>query len=72
MPPSLLDLDAICNMVVSKHALALSEHNEATRMRELYKVDVHHDEGANLLVDKLRGQLKNVEATLQKTKDSMV
>lgn len=39
-------------VAISKHALTLLEYNEATRKLDLHKVDVHRDEGANLLVDR--------------------
>ncbi|MCO5576352.1 hypothetical protein L7F22_030161 [Adiantum nelumboides] len=70
-PSSLTELDIIYNMVVSKHSFALSEYNEAFKKLELLQADVHKNEGANLLVEKLQGQLKDAEAALVKAEDSV-
>ncbi|KAI5065375.1 hypothetical protein GOP47_0020070 [Adiantum capillus-veneris] len=70
-PPSLTELDTVYNMVVSKHSFALSEYNEAFKKLELLQDDVHRNEGANLLVENLRGQLKDVEAALLKAEGSV-
>ncbi|MCO5598287.1 hypothetical protein L7F22_052379 [Adiantum nelumboides] len=58
-------------MAISKHSFALSEYNEAFKKLELLQVDVHQNEGANLLVDKLRGHLKDAEAALLKVEDNV-
>ncbi|MCO5593124.1 hypothetical protein L7F22_047130 [Adiantum nelumboides] len=68
--PSLIELDSVYNMVVSKHSFALSEYNEAFKKLELLQVDVHQNEGANLLVENLRGQLKDAEDALLKAEGS--
>ncbi|KAI5067856.1 hypothetical protein GOP47_0016201 [Adiantum capillus-veneris] len=65
------NLYTIYNMVESKHPLALLECNEATRKLGLHNGNVHQDEGANLLVDKLTGQLKDAKVAIQKTQDNM-
>ncbi|MCO5595630.1 hypothetical protein L7F22_049675 [Adiantum nelumboides] len=70
-PSSLTELDTVYNIVVSKHSFALSEYNEAFKKLELLQEDVHQNEGANLLVDKLRGQLKDADAALLKAEDSI-
>ncbi|MCO5562732.1 hypothetical protein L7F22_016364 [Adiantum nelumboides] len=58
-------------MAVSKHSFTLSKYNEAFKKLELLQADVHQNEGANLLMNKLRGQLKDEEATLLKAEDSV-
>ncbi|MCO5598095.1 hypothetical protein L7F22_052186 [Adiantum nelumboides] len=70
-PSSLTQLDTVYNMVISKHYFALSEYYEAFKKLKLLQVDVHQNEGDNLLVEKLRGQLKDAEAALLKAKDSV-
>ncbi|MCO5591581.1 hypothetical protein L7F22_045568 [Adiantum nelumboides] len=65
------ELDTIYNMVLSKHSFALSEYNEAFKKLELLQADVHQNEGSNLLVGKLRGQLKDTEAALLKAEGSI-
>ncbi|MCO5564645.1 hypothetical protein L7F22_018311 [Adiantum nelumboides] len=57
-------------MVVSKYSFALSEYNKAFKKLKLLQADVHQNEGANLLVEKLRGQLKDAEAALLKAQGS--
>ncbi|MCO5577527.1 hypothetical protein L7F22_031358 [Adiantum nelumboides] len=70
-PLSLTELDTVYNMVVSKHSFALSEYNETFKKLELLQANVHQNEGANLLVENLRGQLKDAEAALLKVEGSV-
>ncbi|MCO5604239.1 hypothetical protein L7F22_058402 [Adiantum nelumboides] len=69
-PLSLIELDNVYNMVVSKHSFTLLEYNEAFKKLELLQADVDQNEGANLLVEKLKGQLKDAEAALLKVEGS--
>ncbi|MCO5564551.1 hypothetical protein L7F22_018215 [Adiantum nelumboides] len=67
---TLTKLDSVYNMVVSKYSFALSEYNEAFQKLEFLQADMHQNEGANLLVEKLKGQLKDAKDALLKAEGS--
>ncbi|MCO5588615.1 hypothetical protein L7F22_042572 [Adiantum nelumboides] len=70
-PSSLTELDTVYNMAVSEHSFTLLQYNEAFKKLELLQADGHRNKGANLLVDKLKGQLKDIEAALLKAEHSV-
>ena len=62
---SLTELDGMHEAAEARHAIALSELSEARRKVDLHKAKMHQEEGAQLLVDRLRRQLQDGEAEIQ-------
>ena len=51
---SLTELDGMHEAAEARHVIALSELSEARRKVDLHKAKMHQEEGAQLLVDRLR------------------